>query len=442
MYEKEEKQLTEWKKHIDEQDVPDKNLDEAILSGVARAKSEQKSSRFNYKVILGLTALFLLLVGCVATIWLVNPELLADNEGLKDAMNHEYYQVIDEVRASNGLEVTIQGAIVDEKGFVLFYRVETDEKYQEVFMEDFEMTDKQGNDIEWSSASYGTPNYTEKGAKKFEGKMEMFTVDELSTFDFIASFKLRAQPMDGVENNGVRATFEIPFSLNKNEIAPKFEYVLNETVEIEGQKISFKKMTIYPLRAELVIEIDESNTKELLDFPDIKMVDGTGKERGKIMNGVTSTYLNEEMNKRIIYLQSNYFTDPKELYITLNEIKIQALDKDELEVVVDLDEEKIVKQPASGKFVDFEVKGRHLEFTLQHEEEFPFGAFAHVEDEDGNVLEVLSSGMYWIPDEKEQSGHYSVEIKGLSKMKGKLVLPLSFYPEWIEATDDVKIKVK
>lgn len=439
MSNKTENKLTTWKKEIDEKDVPHKKLDDAILTGFNRAKNEKSPSKFNYKVVLGLTALFLFLVGCVATIWIINPELLADNKGLQDAMNHEYYQEINETQTVNGMKVTIQGAIPDEKGFVLFYTIETDKKYDDVLMNEFEMNDENGNEIEWSSMTYGTPNYSEKGKKKFEGKIEVFSVDELHVFDFITSFELSPQSVDGVANKVSEQLFEIPFSIDEQKIAPKVEYIVNEEVIIEGQKLSFDKIAIYPLRAELIINIDEMNSKKILDFPDLKMTDEKGRERGKILNGTTASFLNEEGSKQVIYLQSNYFNDSEELFISLE--KIQALDKEELDVVVDLDEERIVQQPTSKKFSDFEVKGRHLVFTLNHQEQFPFGTFAHVYDENENEMDVLSSGMSQYHDRDKMEKHH-IEINGLSKMTGRLVLPLSFYPEWIEAEEEIRIKVK
>ena len=438
MSNKTENKLTTWKKEIDEKDVPHKKLDDAILTGFNRAKNEKSPSEFNYKVVFGLTALFLFLVGCVATIWIINPELLADNKGLQDAMNYEYYQEINETKTVNGMKVTIQGAIPDEKGFALFYTIETDKKYQALSMDHFEIMDVLGNEIEWSSMSYGTPNFSEKGKKKFEGKIEVFSVDGLSDFDFVTSFELRPQSVGGVENKISGEWFEISFSIDEKKIAPKVEYALNNEVLLGEQKILFEKMIIYPLRAELMIGFDEMNSKKILDFPDLKMVDEAGEERGKIINGTNMSFLNEEGNKQIIYLQSNYFIDTEELYLSLN--KIQALDKDELNVVVDIDEEKIVQQPASKKFTDFNVRGRHLEFTMKHGEEFPFGPFAYVLDEKGNEMDVLSSGMSQYLD-GDNMGKYFVEIKGLSRMTGRLVLPLSFYPEWVEAEEEIRIKV-
>lgn len=438
MDKKVEDKLIAWKKKIDEKDVPHKKLDDAILTGFNRIKNENSSLKFNYKVVLGLTALFLFLVGCVATIWLVNPELLADNKGLQDAMNHEYYQEINETQTVNGIEVTIQGVIADEKGFALFYTIETDEKYQALSMDHFEIMDVLGNEIEWSSMSYGTPNFSEKGTKKFEGKIEVFSVNGLSNFDFITSFELRPQSVEGVENNISGELFKIPFSIDEKKIAPKVEYSLNNEVLLGKQKILFEKMIIYPLRAELMIDIDEMNSKKVLDFPDLKMVNEAGEKRGKIINGTNMSFLNEEGNKQVIYLQSNYFIDSEELYLSLS--KIQALDKDELDVVVDIDEKKIVQQPNSKKFTDFNVRGRHLEFTMKHGEEFPFGPFAYVLDEKGNEMDVLSSGMSQYHD-GGNIGKYFIEIKGLSKMTGRLVLPLSFYPEWVEAQEEIRIKV-
>lgn len=430
MFEEEEKKLLHFKRQIDDKKIPQDLIDDSILQGFHKAK---RGRSFQRRPIFFIAAIFLFLVGCVATVWIVSPELLNDNKGLKHAIEHEYYQEINVSQKKNGMEIILKGAIVDEKSFVLFYDIRTDEKFVEVDMNNLEVTDIQGNEIDWSSSTYGTPNYSEKGAKKFEGKWEMFSIEKLPTFNFVASFQLEGKSVNGVEKNV--ATFTVPFSLDEKEIAAKKVYEMGDVVEIDGQRMTFEHITIYPIRAEISILIDDDNSKALLDFPDLKIVDEHGEEWGKIMNGINATYPDE--NEQIIYMQSNYFKQPEELYVVLQEI--QAIDKTEQDVVVDLETEKIVQQPASMKFVDFVVVGNGLNFKLQHEEEFPFGPFAIVKDESGNELEVISSSY---SQRGDGLAEYSVQVENLGKQTGKVHLPLSFYPEWISVPNEIKLKIK
>src|SRR5690625_155779 len=432
MHKEEEEKLMQFKERIDDKKIPHMLINESISHGLNKAKVDKKPLR--HRLIFGIAAILILLVGCVATFWVVNPELLNDNKGLKDAINHEYYQEINVSENIDGMEVTFNGAIVDEKSFVLFYDIRTNEKFLEVDMNDLEVTDEQGNEIDWSSFSYGTPNYTEKGAKQFDGKIEMSSTEKLPTFDFIATFTLKGKPVDGVFNNHEN-TFKIPFSLDKKQIASKKVYEIGDTIEVEGQKVTFEQVEIYPIRAELFIHIDENNTKELLDFPDLKIVDERGEEWGKIVNGVTATF--PEDKEQIIYLLSNYFKEPAELYVVLSDI--QAIDKTEQDVVVDLEKEEIVQQPISKKLISFKVNGNGLDFQLQHDEVFPFGTFTTVKDETGNELDVISSSY---SQREDGVAEFSVQVKHLSEQSGLLYLPLHYYPEWISTTEEIKIRIK
>src|SRR5690625_7717165 len=101
----------------------------------------------------------------------VNQKLLNDNKGLKDAINHEYYQEINVSENIDGMEVTFNGAIVDEKSLVLFYDIRTNEKFLEVDMNELEVRDEKGNEIDWSSFSYESENYTETDKKQLDGKI-------------------------------------------------------------------------------------------------------------------------------------------------------------------------------------------------------------------------------------------------------------------------------
>src|SRR5690625_312168 len=146
MHKEEEEKLMQFKERIDDKKIPHMLINESISHGLNKAKVDKKPLR--HRLIFGIAAILILLVGCVATFWVVNPELLNDNKGLKDAINHEYYQEINVSENIDGMEVTFNGAIVDEKSFVLFYDIRTNEKFLEVDMNDLEVTDEQGNEID------------------------------------------------------------------------------------------------------------------------------------------------------------------------------------------------------------------------------------------------------------------------------------------------------
>src|ERR1700730_16497879 len=62
------------------------------------------------------------------------------------------------------------------------------------------------------------------------------------------------------------------------------------------------------------------NTKRILNFDDLRLVDENGTTWNKINDGETAKQISKD--ESIIYLQSNYFRNPKKLSLVIN--KIQA----------------------------------------------------------------------------------------------------------------------
>ena len=80
--------------------------------------------------------------------------------------------------------------------------------------------------------------------------------------------------------------------------------------------------------------VDPANTKEIFGFEDLRLVDEKGETWTSINNGITSSGARDD-DVNIYYLQSNYFEEPKELYLQFN--KLMAMDKDEAFLLIDTD---------------------------------------------------------------------------------------------------------
>ncbi|MGM8213144.1 DUF4179 domain-containing protein [Virgibacillus sp. W0430] len=424
MYEREEEQLKKYKEQIERLNIPNNSLDQAIQKGFKKAK-QQKSLTGRNKLLVGFAIVAIVLIGCVASITFY--ELTKENKGLMSAIEHDYFEEIGASEKKNGLRVTIDGAIADTNGIVLFYTIKSDTKEKELFMENVQLRNGQGEQLQEASVSYGEPHYSEKGQKKYRGKIEYFFTDKLSTTDFNLHFEIVGQ--------GRKDTFHIPFSLH-NELKKDVVYAMNKVVETNGQKITISKVVISPLRAAVHMKYDPENTKKLVDFPDLHLVNEDGEIWGKLVNGLTTRHIDE--HEKIIYLQSNYFKDPEKLYLSFK--RIQAINKSESSVVVDLKEEKVIKQPSGNKFSEFQVIGNELLFTMGPQDEFPFGLFGKVMDSNNKELNVRSMGYHFNTEEKVNK--YSVTIEGLSVLQSPITLELEFYPKWIWIDEDIQLRIK
>ncbi|MEH6992523.1 DUF4179 domain-containing protein [Neobacillus drentensis] len=438
MYKREEEKLTEYKHSYDDIKIPLDRLDEAILTGFQKAKAGEVRKPRNRKMLFSFIAAAILFFGFFTSIKLSSAfasyvadipgmekiiELIRGDKGRMLAIENDYYQEVGVSQEKNGLEITIDGAIADENGLVLFYSIESAKKQKEVIIEEVGLFDQNGQKLNWSSASFGSHHTSEEGEAAYNGSLEYFFDSPPRQKDFEIKLKIKSDQQTD--------DYRLSFSLNK-DVKTKKTYKENKTVTIEGQKITFVEADIYPLRVAVHVKMDPANSKKLLNFDDIRLVDENGEVWNKINNGVSASRISE--NEAIIYLQSNYFNNLEKLYLEVN--KIQAVDKSEAFVVVDTEKEQLLTKPSGNLLYDFELQGDYLMFKLQTEEEFNYFLFGGITDGNGTKI---------TPKQTENLGNEGevelrVNIPDLKKVKSPISLELSFFPAWIIGEEKVRIK--
>ena len=438
MFEKEEKDLYQLKKVYDDQSFPVDKIDEAIFSGFNKAKEEPevKNKPRQKKWLLSGLAAAMFIIGFLTSIR-ISPvfasyvssipgmeklvELISDNKGLMLAVENEYVQEINATQEMNGLKVTLDSVIADEKGMVIFQTIEAKEKQEKFYVNDLKLESADGTELHLGSYSYGAHQPHGELRKKEMATMDFFFEEPLQTKEFIVTFT--------VETNDYEEEFRFLFTLEKPLKATKI-IELNKTVSIEGQKVTIKNIKIYPLRVAVHVVMDPENSKKIFTFEDIRLVDENGEAWTKVVNGFTAHTISD--NEQILYLQSNYFKEPKKLYLVMN--KLQAVDKEDAFVKVDMENERITNQLKGLTILDIQ-KGSII-FTLNTEKEFNYSPFISMRDADGKEIELTSN--YWTGDNNGKR-EIGVEFPPGS-YKNPLELKLAAFPAWIEG--DIKIKVK
>lgn len=438
MFNKEEEKLTDYKKLYDQVPITIDALDNAIMAGFQMAKQEEKRQPKRHKWIFSIAAAAIILISFFASIRLSPAfasymstipgiekivELIGYDKGMISALENDYYQELGASSEQNGLTVTIDGAIADEEGLILFYTLSSETKNKNLFIDKAELQSKEGEKLDFATISYGSVHTSNQGENSYSGTLEFFFEKPYSTRSFEMAITVKGD---------VSGQYTIPFALHK-EMEKKKTFTLNETITLEGQKITFVSATIQPLRAAIHVKKDPQNTKNILNFDDLRLVDENGETWNKPINGATATKISEE--EEIIYLQSNYFRQPKELYLVFN--KLQAVDKDNAYVVVDIENEKILRQPKSNRFSMVKVSGSTIDFEMPTEEEFPYFPFSKVIDREGKEIKYESSYSGSLGDDKVKC--FGINIPNLNKHKGPISLELSFYPEWIVGEGKIKI---
>ncbi|WP_442598887.1 DUF4179 domain-containing protein [Neobacillus sp. D3-1R] len=440
MFKNEEEKLNEYKKMYDQIPISIESLDQAILAGFQKAKVEEKRKPSRKKWMYSLTAAAILLIGFFTSIRMspafadyitVIPgmekvvELIRYDKGMMSAIENDYYQPIGAFEENKGLKVTIDGAIADESGMVLFYTLESNEKVKELYIDKAIIESLNGEKLDLSSISYGSSHFSQEGERSYHGTLDYFFKKPIK----LGEYKLNLQLKGDIESS-----YTIPFTLNK-EMQTKKTYQINKTVEIEGQKMTFLTATVQPLRVAVHLKMDPNNTKKILEFKDLRLVDENGEAWNKNTNGTSASRISDD--EEIIYLQSNYFRKPKELYLVMD--KLQAIDKAEKYVVVDTEKQQILKQPKGEILKSVKVSGDHLDFTMKNGEDFPYFVFGKIMDGNGTEIHPETSYFSGI-GEQEIEKEFGVQIANLKNQKGPLSFEISFFPAWIEGKVKVKLK--
>jgi len=444
MFEKEEEKLNELRKHLEHVEMPQGEIDGAILQGMERAKREKQIRSTKRKKGLWTLAVSAVVLLTLITSIRVSPAfanavstipgmekivaMIQFDKGLTAAIENDYYQVIDVSQTRENVTLTIDGVILDESGMNIFFTVKSEEFLQNPEVRKVEINN---SEISPPSSSYGF-SPSDKAVKEFSNRID-FHFQEPTKFNDLG-FSL----LMNVKNAGKEIEFNIPFTVPKN-VKPSVTYTLNKEVEIENQKFTIEEVMIHPLRVGIKISIDPQNTMEILQFEDLRLEDEQGEIWGSIANGASGREVSD--TEQIYYLQSNYFEKPKELYVRIN--KLQALNKDDAVVIIDTEKNELLKSPKDGKLklgdsdksaADFFMIDIELDEYNNHHN---FDLSSSITDANGKSISTASVSMF-TDDEKKES-HWHIQF-GTTEYQNPLHLKLFAYPNYIEG--DVKVELK
>lgn len=340
--------------------------EEAIRRGISRAKAERRRTR-RAKAWLRLSAsaaaVFIMLFALSIRI---SPdfasavsrlpgmekivELIAYDRGLVAAVDHDYYQPIGVSDTHDGLTLTIDGVIRDEGRIVLFYTI-TDEDGitgARLARPEFRLLD--GSYLEGGlSYSYVYPEEKAMPAGTYSSQLDIWISGE----ELPDQFTLEAKLETG--NVMLSPTWEIPMQLRPFSKEDLRTYTLDQTVIIEGQSIHFRSVTVYPTRIAVDVEFDEANSKEIFSFLDLTLIGDHGEQ-------LISIGSDRSGNQQTIYFVGSSFSLPDSLRITGSAAR--AVDKDQMELVLDTDRNKMIQAPDEKVQIGYVEKGNGMDEWL------------------------------------------------------------------------------
>ena len=355
-------------------------------------------------------------------------EMLALDKGIEDILNNEYYEQINASQTINGKTLTITGVVADESGMIISYKLQSDEDLAN-FM-GVKMEVKHKNELvkatvgsSWAAQSEGT--YEVENTIDVVASQGM----DYSSQDFELILSLHDRP---------ETVFEIPFTL-KNEIKASKRYTVNKHLIVDGQRFTIHELVISPIRSELKMSIDPSNSKKILSFEDIRIYDEHQEEWGKIRNGVVG-FGNYEDEQFSIMLESNFFRIPDSITIELREI--EAIDRADEFIVIDFDKKKVISQPNNIN-IELEIKDN---FEIQYKVS-PYkknehkAVFSHLIDAEGSIYRSNST---WISDYEDYKLIGQVfDMENVERLPANPVkLEVARYEQYLNGIGRIQVELK
>ena len=339
---KEERELEKWGSELSNLSVPS-NLDDYVRAGIERG-SRSKKSLFQsnwFRSAIAVAAVIILFMCSVrlspafaksmsdvpVLSYLVH--LINGDPSVQEAVKNNYIQKLGLSETHGETTITLDSMVADRHRMVIFYKVESDNKKLAPF-----------NPMLYGAKGKSLPvGIGYEPSIKFENNESTLQEIDIDLIDCKDS--QLTNPVLKIQLHGQTWTFKLPYDIQKVS-KQKSVYPVHQTVSLEGQKITFNSVTVYPTGIAVDVNYDPANTKQITHFDDLRLVDDQGKVYAAVKNGLVASGA-ADSNHQLLFLESNYFTQPKSLHLELTSAR--AIDKKEQDVVVSIKDKKLLRAP-------------------------------------------------------------------------------------------------
>lgn len=453
--------LSEAKLQALSQPVPPK-LDEYIQRGLTRGVKVQKSRRFRRWS----TAAACFLLAVFITSARVSPalaevlqkipglgyivELINFDKGLQAAVENDYIVPLGISDEQEGIVFTVDGMILDEGSLVIFYTIDRSGAGSPVELAEVKLFDDQGEPVQQVTLTYSSmAEDDEHKDNQVQSKIHV-NFNEKTVIPPAIHLKVKLRNSDWERPAKflpeLPSVWEVVLPVDKELFAGmKKVYEVNQSMVIEGQRITFEKLTIYPTRMALNVAYDLANSKKIFAFDDLTLVNEQGEAWGQIVNGMSGSRQDE--NHETLFFQSNYFTEPQKLY--LRGKSIRALDKAKTKLVFDLDGKKILESPPGLTLDqvtdDPEEKITKIDLLLKTNPVLDklrgfFVLASEFTDKTGSSFDAERQGTLTYSDDPGYDQTISVSLPSDQNYQSPLTFQIQDYPSRIRGEFDIPIK--
>ncbi|MGG1517002.1 DUF4179 domain-containing protein [Paenibacillus oryzisoli] len=331
-------------------------IEMAIVAGIQQGQNEINRRRKQFRRRIGAAiAIVLLFLSCIFTIKVspVFASMIRDipglekfvdlinssyDKGIKLAVNNEFIQPIGISEEQDGMKFTVQGVIADDARLVVFYEIQLSDKHEHVQLNRASLQDSTGKLMQ-ASVSFNYPEEAKQASKKtgiqrgtadFQLSPGSSLTDELVLQVTLTKSESPNSSKDGTD-------FDVRFPIDRTQfVGLQHAYTLGQSIQVEGQSITFTKAVITPLQVSLYLDYDETNSKQIFGPGDIRLVD----DKGIVWANTSASLVKDHP---VYHFESPYFNSPKSLTIVGSWFR--ALDKNQMSIVIDTETEQLLQAP-------------------------------------------------------------------------------------------------
>lgn len=374
-----------------------------------------------------------------------------EDKGIQMAIKSGFIQKVEKSQEKDGLEVTVDNIIVDKKRIKVFYTIKNKSNHKYIKSIEYHLYDENKEAIEGGTSPYIT--YADTNLNKVKRIHDSFDLLFSEELKHLSKIKLdiilneseyNSQEYDemrepnkskDLKESSYKYTFYIPIDKKIFE-AKKKVYSVDEVIDIQNQKIYIDNITVYPTITIIDIRYDKDNTMKIFEIKDLK-ISTNDKEYDLGIDGYISR--NKDEN-RSLYFESPYFENNEKLYVKGTGIK--AIEKDKLKVVVDIENNKLIKSSIPGlklkqiryeKDASFEEE-KSYELIFECDKNISFGF--EFKDKDNISYHAYSVGR----SQREEYTNTHISIPQNIKYKNPITLTIDNYNNLIKKPFKIEAK--
>ncbi len=357
---------------------------------------------------------------------------VAFDPSMKAAIEHDYVQLVKKTATDNGFTLEVEYLVADPRNLTVYYKMAEitafNENHYEQYRFDFDLLDMDGNDLEGYGASWDYPISKEEvealNAVKYNFTGEAILPEQVQ----VRLIVKEAQPLSEEDQKKLDAMgnpigasqhvshleepepeyvqvaeIVVPLTIDQSSLFNVRTLELNQTVDLEGQKVVFDTVEIYPTQIRVLWHADEVNTHWINNL----RIELQSKERGNwqgISNGVSGIGATDSPERQT-WLESNWFSDEEEYQLVITQYAL--IPKDKRMVSYDYSTNTFTNLPEyarlkeaipseSGLYMEFEFKSTTevVNGGVLQREEFDRMGSGKVYEDDKNVDATEGFGGY------------------------------------------------